>query len=136
LPRSRCHAATLPRGTKDKLYFDDDLGGFALRVREAGSSSWVFQYRIGKRQRRLTFGSLGSMSAAKAREQAAKFHAAVKLGRDPAGEKNTAKTLVNETVAAVLPLFLARQKARLRPRAYIGVERVTPGGCMVCRWQM
>lgn len=116
-------ALTLPRGQRDKIYFDDDLGGFALRLRDGGSSSWIFQYRIGKRQRRLTFGSLGSMSAAKAREQAVKFHAAVKLGRDPAGEKNIAKTLANETVDAALPRFLARQKERLRPRAYIEVER-------------
>jgi integrase len=116
-------ALTLPRGKKDKIYFDDDLGGFALRLRDGGSSAWIFQYRIGKRQRRLTFGSLSSMSAAKAREQATKFYAAVKLGRDPAGEKNTAKTLANETIGVTLPLFLARQKERLRPRAYIEVER-------------
>jgi integrase len=113
----------LPRGKTDALFFDDAVPGFALRLRESGSGSWVFQYRVGVKQRRLTFGSVRTISAQKAREQATKFYAAVKLGRDPAGEKNTAKELANETVEATLPLFLARQKERLRPRAYVEVER-------------
>lgn len=116
-------ALTLPPGKADALFFDDDVPGFALRLRAGGSGSWVYQYRIGAKQRRLTFGAIGTITAQKAREQAIKLYAAVKLGRDPAGEKNTAKELANETVDAILPLFLARQKERLRPRAFIEVER-------------
>jgi len=92
-------------------------------LRAGGSGSWVFQYRIGSKQRRITFGSINSIPAARAREQAVRFYAAVKLGRDPAGEKTADQRLVNETVGAVLPAFLARQNDRLRSRSFIEVER-------------
>jgi hypothetical protein len=36
----------------------------------------VFQYRVGTKQRRMTFGSMGSIPAARAREQAIKLYAA------------------------------------------------------------
>ena len=71
------------------IFYDDDVPGSAVRLRAGGSGSWVYQYRIGARQRRLTFGAIGTITAQKAREQAIKLYAAVKLGRDPAGEKNT-----------------------------------------------
>jgi integrase len=116
-------ALRLPPGKTDALYFDDDVPGFALRLRAGGSGSWVFQYRVGTKQRRMTFGSIGSITAAKARAQAIKLYAQTKLGRDPVGEKNAATELANETVGAMLPLYLARQKERLRPRALVEVER-------------
>jgi hypothetical protein len=81
-------ALRLPPGKTDALYFDDDVPGFALRLRAGGSGSWVFQYRVGTKQRRMTFGSIGSITAAKARAQAIKLYAQTKLGRDPVGEKN------------------------------------------------
>jgi integrase len=116
-------AQRLPSGKTDALFFDDDVPGFALRLRSGGSGNWVFQYRVGTKQRRMTFGSMGSIPAARAREQAIRLYAAVKLGQDPAGEKNATRNLANETVGAMLPLFLARQKERLRPRAFVEVER-------------
>jgi integrase len=116
-------ALTLPPGKSEAIFFDDDCPGYGVRLREGGSSTFVFQYRIGKRQRRLTFGTVGAMPAARAREQAEKFHAAIKLGRDPVNEKEQALKLANDTVAVHLPEFLASQKKRLRPRSYIEVER-------------
>ena len=40
-------ALTLPPNKSDALFFDDDVPGFALRLRAGGSGSWIFQYRIG-----------------------------------------------------------------------------------------
>ena len=51
------------------------------------------------------------------------LHAEVKLGRDPAGEKALSTARAAETVGNTLPQFLARQRARLRVRAYVEVER-------------
>src|SRR5262249_8302551 len=56
-------------------------------------------------------------------KRAALLHAEVKLGRDPAGDKSKARARASETFGAILPLFLARQGERLRPRAFVEVER-------------
>jgi integrase len=47
----------------------------------------------------------------------------VRLGRDPAGEKIEARVKAAETLGALLPRFLARQRTRLKPRTYKEVER-------------
>jgi integrase len=116
-------ALTLPPGKTDALYFDDAVPGLALRLRASGSKAWVFQYRIGSKQRRLNIGAATALTPHEARKKAALLHAEVKLGRDPAGAKSAARARANETFAAVLPLFLSRQKERLRPRAFVEVER-------------
>ena len=114
---------TLPPGKTDALYFDDAVPGLALRLRVGGKKSWVFQYRVGNRQRRLALGAATALTPHEARKRAAVLHAEVKLGRDPAGDKSEAQARASETFQAILPLFLARQKERLRPRAFVEVER-------------
>jgi integrase len=116
-------ALTLPPGKSDALYFDHAVPGLAVRLRAGGRKSWIFQYRIGNKQRRLSLGSATALNAHEARKRAALLHAEVKLGRDPAGDKSAARARANETFASVLPLFLARQKERLRPRAFVEIER-------------
>jgi integrase len=71
----------------------------------------------------MVIGSAAAITVGEARKRAAILHAEVKLGRDPAGEKVIGKARANETVAATLPLYLRQQKDRLRPRAYVEVER-------------
>jgi hypothetical protein len=51
----------LPTGKSDCIVFDDDIAGFGLRLREGGSRTWVYQYRIGKKQRRMVLGSAKSV---------------------------------------------------------------------------
>jgi integrase len=116
-------ALTLPPGKTDALHFDDVVPGLALRLRIGGSKAWVFQYRIGSKQRRLNIGAATALTPHEARKRAALLHAEVKLGRDPAGDKSEARARASETFEAILPLFLSRQKERLRPRAYVEVER-------------
>ena len=50
-------ALRLAPGERDKIWFDDDIAGWGLRVREGGKRVWIFQYAIGGRTRRLTFGT-------------------------------------------------------------------------------
>jgi integrase len=114
---------TLPPGKTDALHFDDVVPGLALRLRTGGGKVWVFQYRIGSKQRRLNIGAASALTPHEARKRAAVLHAEVKLGRDPADEKSKARTRASETLGALLPVFLSRQKERLRPRAYVEVER-------------
>jgi hypothetical protein len=49
--------AKLPSGKTDQLFWDDDILGFGLRLRAGSSRSWVFQYALGDKQRRLSLGA-------------------------------------------------------------------------------
>jgi hypothetical protein len=86
----------LPRNKREVIHFDDDIPGFGLRLREGGSSAWIFQYKIGDKHRRITFGKYPALDASKAREQAAELHAKVRLGQDPAGAKADTRARAKE----------------------------------------
>ena len=71
---------TLPDGVRDRVFLDDVIRGFAVRVREGGQRTYVYQYRIGSRQRRMTLGAVGSVPLVLARKNAGKLEAEVRLG--------------------------------------------------------
>jgi len=113
----------LPRNKREVIHFDDDIPGFGLRLREGGSSAWIFQYKIGDKHRRITFGKYPALDASKAREQAAELHAKVRLGQAPAGAKADTRARANETFAACARQYLAWQQKRVRPSTYKENER-------------
>jgi integrase len=102
-----------------EIEFDDELPGFGLRR----GSRWIFQYAIGAKQRRLTFGRYPALDAATAREQAAELHAKVRLGGDPAGAKAMARVHAEETFAACAKKYLAWQRNQVRLSTYVENER-------------
>src|SRR5215510_100258 len=79
-------ALTLPAGVADRTYFDDDLPGFGLRLRAAGSKKWVVQYDHGGKTRRLTLGPVSALDPGEARRRAKDVFAARTLGRDRPGQ--------------------------------------------------
>jgi len=113
----------VPIGKSDVIKFDDDIPGFGLRVHAGGSATWIFQFRIGTKQRRMKLGSAKAISAQDARKSASQLHARVMLGQDPAGEKAESRTRAAETFGAILQSYLDRKKGELKPRAYEEVER-------------
>ena len=79
---------TLPIPEKgNRIYFDDIVGGFGIRVTASGTKAFVFDYRVNRRHRRLTIGRYPSWNATAARERAKKLKLQVDRGRDPLGEK-------------------------------------------------
>jgi len=116
-------ALTLPKGTSEKIWFDDDLAGFGIRMREGGSKGFVFQYKQGTKQRRMSVGTFPALTVEKARQAASGLHAEVRLGHDPAGEKNVRRARAAETMGAVLPAYLARKAESSKPRSYQEIER-------------
>jgi integrase len=118
-------ALTLPEGTDDKIYFDDDLACFGIRLRRTGGKTWLVQYAIAGRTRRVVIGPLAVFDISRAREEARKILAAVKLGRDPALEKEQAKVAASETVGACLKLYLEhrRKDRNLQQSSYGEIER-------------
>jgi hypothetical protein len=114
---------TLPEGVCDRVFFDEDIPGFGLRLRASGVKTWLVQYAIGGRTRRLSLGSPGTLDPGKAREIAKDMLAQVRLGRDPAREKQRERAQAADTVGALLPRFLERQRARIKPRSLVETIR-------------
>jgi integrase len=113
----------LPAGIRDRTYFDDDLPGFGVRIRAGGSRTYVVQYKIGTKHRRLPIGAVAAIDLGKARSTAKDLLAAVRLGRDPAGEKLTQRQKIVTSFGALLPRYLERQRSRLKPRSFVEVNR-------------
>src|SRR6516162_10785797 len=113
----------LPPGVTDRVFFDEDLPGFGLRVRASGVHTWMIQYAIARRTRRVVLGLASTLAPNRARAVAETMLARVRLGHDPAAEKDQAKAAAAETFGALLPRFQKYQSARLRPRSYVETER-------------
>ena len=113
----------LPAGKSEVIYFDDRLAGFGLRLRANGSKRWIFQYRAGHHQRRLTLGALGVMTAVKARATAEDLDAKVHLGADPAREKAAARLYVGRTFISTANDYLAYTDRELRPATMAAMRR-------------
>lgn len=113
----------LPPDKSELIVFDDDLPGFGLRLRKAGSRTWIVQYKVGERHRRMTLGSVAMLSAEKARKAAADVLAKVRLGKDPAAEKEAARAAASNDFGALARDFLVWQRTRLKPRSFVEVER-------------
>jgi integrase len=122
LDKKAVDGLTLPQGKSEVFLFDDAVPGFGIR-RRGNSKVWIFQYRLGNRQRRMTLGAVSAVPLTDARKTAGELHARVKLGQDPAGDKTEAREKAAETFSAAAVPFLARQRERLRPRTYLEVER-------------
>jgi integrase len=123
LTAANIRALKLPPGAIDKVFFDEDLPGFGLRARASGVHSWMIQYAIAGRTRRVVLGLASALDPGKARATAKDLLAQVRLGRDPAAEKDRARVRARETFGALLPRFLERQRTRLKPRSYVETER-------------
>lgn len=119
---------TIPSGKSEIIVFDDEVAGWGLRLRQGGSKTWCFQYKLGSKQRRMTFGAYPAMPPKMAREQAVKLHAQTKLGGDPAATKAEAKRPAI-TFGDEVRLFLSRRRMTLRPRSYGEVERYLLAYC-------
>ena len=110
-------------GKSERIVFDDDIKGFGLRVREGGSQTWIYQYRIGSKQRRMVLGSATSVPLTIARENAGRLEARVKLGGDPAMDKETARLSADRTFGVLVDQYLAARQSRWRPNTEREVRR-------------
>lgn len=75
---------TLAPSGRDGVLWDDELSGFGIRITAAGVKSYVVQYRIMGRSRRMTIARHGVMTPEEARKEAKLILADVARGLDPA----------------------------------------------------
>jgi integrase len=102
---NRRNILALKPGAKAIAYYDDTLPGFGLRIRPSGVASWFVEYRPstggrGVSKKRMVIGTLATLSPEKARAEAEKLLASVKLGGDPAAARSEARRA--ETVNDIL----------------------------------
>ena len=116
LTAASTEALTLDSGVTDRIVFDDDVPGFGIRIRASGKRSWIYQYKIGGRTRRLALGEVSAIKLAKARDIASDLHAKVRLGGDPASEKRAKVQQSRNTFGSLAERFLDQYRARPRTR--------------------
>lgn len=113
----------LQPGKTDCIYFDDELTGFGLRVRQGAGGklirNWIAQYRVGSQARRMIIAKAEVIkSAAQAREAARKVLAKVVLGGDPQGDKQQKREADAVTLKAVAVAYVEHKKPGLKPNSH------------------
>lgn len=74
-----------------KIYWDDTTKGFGLQVTSAGVKSFVIQYRVNGKSRRMTLGKYGKITPEQARKEAKKKTGEIVQGIDPLIAKRKTK---------------------------------------------
>jgi integrase len=123
LTKASVAALRLDPNKTDAIVFDDDVRGFGVRLRASGKKSWVVQYRVGHKQRRLNLGSIERLDSEQARKVAKKALARVTLGHDPQSDKQTARARAVHTLGVIIEEYLAARKPRLGRRTFEEVQR-------------
>lgn len=96
---------------RDVLVWDTELAGFGLRVSRGGVKSYVFQYKLHGRARRITLGEHGrALTLDAARKLAVARRLAVQAGGDPATEAKAAAAA--PTVRDLAARYLAEHAAK------------------------
>jgi integrase len=135
LTAKNLHLLKLPAGKNDYIEQDDEISGFGARLRLGGSRTGVFDYKQGKKGRRMSLGALteeafktvrdkdGSIIKLGIREQAALLLAKVKLGLDPASEKEERRRRASDTFEPLAKQFLTVKRETMWPSSYVEKER-------------
>ncbi|MEQ8694092.1 MAG: site-specific integrase [Gammaproteobacteria bacterium] len=76
---------------KDYIIFDSEIPGFGARILPSGKRSYLVQYRIGRKFRRMSLGLHGILTTERARVEAIKILGQVNDGGDPAGDREKAR---------------------------------------------
>ena len=122
----------------DAVYYDDDLPGFGLRIREGGSRNYVVRYRLGGFERRYTIGSASVLSLDEARKKARRALVAIDEGKDPTADKANKRAAASLLLSSVANDYLeaitpeATFARRMHPAPKQGVEAATRIRCGRC----
>ena len=81
-----------PPGAQEYFIWDEELKGFGLRVYPSGRKMYLAQFRADGRARRVNIGLHGAITAEDARTEAMKHLSTVRLGGDPASERDKRKS--------------------------------------------
>jgi integrase len=124
LTKANIERLALPAGVNDRIVFDAALPGFGLRLRDGGKRTWIVQYRVGTKQRRVTLGTVETLNADEARKRAKSALSTVHLGHDPQLEKAEARAQSAVTLGSIVERYLEeRATKRLKAKTLAEVTR-------------
>jgi len=120
-------------GKSEHIEWDDALPGFGLRVRD-GRCTWIVQYKIGAKHRRVTLGTVEMLTAEQARlgwktqenekrDGAAKILTNARDGHDHAATRAIRRKQASHTLEAEIARYLEAKKPALRPRSFEETKR-------------
>jgi integrase len=121
LDRATIAKLKLDAGKTDQIWFDADLRGFGYRIRNDGGrvrGSWIVQYKMRGRTRRLKLGDAVKLKADEARKAATKALAAVTLGQDPQAAKEAERASGSRTLRAVAGEYLEMKELQVERNEY------------------
>jgi integrase len=129
----------LQPGENDRIWADDAIAGFGLRIRRVTkrnktlsnkppSRTWIFRYRFADTNHRITIGDVSAIAVARAREIATDLYVTVKAGRNPAAEKRESIERGKDTFGALVERYLAAKQAK-RPNTVRILTRTLNSYC-------
>jgi integrase len=116
----------MPAGKVEHIEFDENMPGFGLRVRAGDKGehrTFIVQYKIGDKHRRVSLGDVRKVTLKDAQERARAIFGKVWDGKDPANEKAERRSAASFTLDAVIERYLDARAAKLRPRSFAEAKR-------------
>jgi integrase len=109
------------RGKADVIYFDNALAGFGIRFRDS-RGTWIAQFRVGRKQRRMTLGPIDKVPHDMARAKAKTLLAQAALGEDPQAKRIEKQAKASTILGGVIEDYLAAKAPGLRHNTIRGNE--------------
>lgn len=103
-----------------QLYWDEKLSGFGVRVTSSGGKSFVLQKRINGKEKRITIGRYGELTAEQARKEAVKLAGQIATGGDPIAER-AQKRLEGTSLRQAFDTYMERRT--LKPQTIFDIKR-------------
>jgi integrase len=107
----------IPPKSGNQIVYDNRLSGFGIRVTASGARSFILNYRIKGRERRITLGQYPTWTVLAARKQAEQLRRQIDVGIDPLEERiaersaPTVRDLFNRYAYEHLPTKAPRSAA-------------------------
>jgi integrase len=112
--------------TEPDLYWDVNLKGFAYNLRRDArgnlKGSYIIQYRVGTKQRKLKLGDANKLGVRQARKKAEELFAKITLGQDPQGERKQERAGPTLTLRAALEKYVEMKEAEAREGTYRSIK--------------
>jgi integrase len=111
----------MPAGKLDHIEWDEAMPGFGVRIRAGAGGehrTFIAQYKIGTKHRRINLGNVAKVNLEDAHRQAKIIFGKVAMGEDPATEKNTSRAEASRTLDAIIARYLEAKQTAMRARTY------------------